>query len=155
MELKVPMTTEVVVIGVVLVVVLTAVLVIYVTTVCRQSRALATAAVTGAVSEPIELICGIRYRGINASWPGGQVRINDSGVEFSGIGTTAVASWPNVSAVRLVRPFTHIGWGVTYSLTNIERTITIWLSSHELAMRVLEACRYHAAPVTSGRSITV
>ena len=148
------MASDVEVVGLV-VVLLAVLLVVYVTWVCRQTRALTKAALTEAVSEPIELICGMRYRGTNATWPECQIRIDDFGVEFSGIGATEVATWADVSAVRLVRPLTLMGWGLTYLLTNPARTITIWLTSHKLAARVLEKSRYHGALVTSGWSLTV
>ncbi len=149
------MTGEAAVIGSLVVVLLAGGLVIYVTTIYRQSRALAKAALTGSRSDPIELVCGIRYRGANATWPEGQIRIQGSGVQFSGLGTTEVATWEEVSGVRLIRPLTLIGWGLTFSLTNPARTITVWLSSRGLASRVLEACSDHGVPVTSGSSITV
>ncbi len=122
----------------------------FVTKTYRESMALAAAVITSEPGAPLELICGMRLGLLNATWPGGRCRLNDEGVAFSCVGITKQASWTDVKAAELIKPFNLIGWGVRFRIPTMKPgSAIVWVGSRQLAERLIEACKRHQVPTTS------
>jgi hypothetical protein len=126
-----------------------AAIVALVTKTYRESMALAAAVITSEPGAPLELVCGIRLGLLNATWPGGRCRFSDDGVAFSCLGIKRQASWTDVRAVEMVKPFNLIGWGVRFRIPAMKPgSVIVWLGSRQLAERLIETCKLHQVPAT-------
>jgi hypothetical protein len=140
------MSTESLVIGSFMVIGLCIAVVIFATRAYRQSSMLFSQAMSQPLSEPMELICGVRMGWLNATSPFGGVRISNEGVMFTAFGVSARVPWSGVSWIDLVKPFNGIGWGVRIRSAGRPDHI-VWVLKRALADRVLEACELHGVRI--------
>jgi hypothetical protein len=127
-------------------------IVAFVTKTYRESMALS--AVRSEPGAPLELVCGIRLGFLNATWPGGRCRLSDEGVTFTCLGIMKQASWTDVKAAELIKPFNLIGWGVRFRIPTMKPgSAIVWLGSRALAGRLIETCKLHQVPTALKPSI--
>src|ERR1700674_1808793 len=131
-------------------------IVAFVTRTYRDSMALSAAAITSEPGAPLELVCGIRLGFLNATWPGGRCRLSDESVTFTCLGITKQASWADVKAAELIKPFNLIGWGVRFRIPTMKPgSAIVWLGSRELAGGLIETCKLHQVPTALKPSIVL
>jgi hypothetical protein len=141
------MSEQVVVIGSLLLIGACAAVAAIAATTYRKSKALAAAAIASEPGAPLELVCGIRFGALNASWPAGRCRLGSEGVGFSCLGFERQASWADITEVELIKPMNQIGWGVRFRIPAMKPDSTIvWLGDRRLAERLIQSCVLHNVP---------
>lgn len=72
------------------------------------------------------------------------------------MGITREASWTDVKAAELIKPFNLIGWGVRFRIPTMKPgSAIVWLGSRQLAERLIETCKLNQVPTTLKPSVAV